>query len=197
MYDRVFFPIIFKVLFGTVLGESALQIREIRVCTIDDYVSADDFDWNNEDASTDISTPFMRTDKEMILDLIKHLAPIRLYLVGNESQITNDYSRSLIASERDVQQNSAEKYLNGCAFIEYELLGETIRRDLPTFLGTKWQIDESQITLKSVRELLLDRAFTSAIKRIDDMLSKRDIHGQIAMWEKILNYRENNSDESN
>ena len=167
------------------------------MCTIDDYVCADHFDWNNEDASTNISTPFPRTDKEMTLDLIKHLAPIRLYLVGNESQISNDYSRSLIASERSVQENSAEKYLNGCGFIEYELVGETIRKDLPAFLGTKWQMDGSQITVKSVRELLLDRAFKNAIKRIDDTFSKRDIHGQIAMWEKILNYRENNSDENN
>lgn len=187
LYDRILRLQFFKILFGTILGECTFKIQGIRVCTINDYVSADEFDFDNEDALANTSASFTRADRKLMVDLIKLLAPIRLYLVGNEEQISNGYSRFLIASERNVQENSTEKYFDGCAFIEHELVGASIRRDLPAFLGTKWQINASQIILQSINEFLSDRAFKSAIKQIDDILSKRDMHTPIAMWEKILN----------
>ena len=162
------------------------------MCTIDDYhlVEEDYLDTN------DISAPFTRHDREMVLKLIKHVAPIRLYLAGGESSITNDYSRILVARERYIQENSAQKYIDGCTFVEQELVGDHIKSNLPGYLGAQWQMSGSQIQIKSLDELFIDGLLQNAIKLIDDTLTKRDMDAALSIWQKNIDYRENNSDYS-
>lgn len=169
---------------------------EIRVCTIDDYHLFEEDHLHADDLSMDISASFTRHDREMILNLIKHLAPIRLYLAGRESSISNSYSRSLVARERNIAENSAQKFIDGCTFVECELVGEAIKRDLPGHLGAQWQMTGSQIKLKSLDELFIDRFFRNAVEMIDDTLTKRDTDAALSIWQKNLQYRENNSDYS-
>lgn len=169
--------------------------KEIRVCTIDDYHLAEE-SFNTEDSSDDISGPFTRHDRDMMLTLIRHLAPIRLYLVGNERQISNNYSRLLVAKERYISENNVDKYMDGCTFLEKELVGAGINGDLPGFLGTKWQMDGSQIKLRSLDELFVDNLFQNTVNRVDDTMSNRDKDARIALWKRNNDYQENNADYS-
>ena len=165
------------------------------MCTIDDYHLVEE-SFNTEDCSDDISVPFTRHDRDMMLTLIPHLAPIRLYLVGNERQISNNYSRILVKRERFFSENNADKYMDGCTFLEKELVGADIKGNLPGFLGTQWQMDGSQIKLLSLDELFVDKLFQNTVDRVDDTMSKRDKDAQIAIWKKNIDYLENNTNHS-
>ena len=170
--------------------------KEIRVCTIDDYHLVEE-SFNTEDSFDDIRSPFKRHDQNMMLTLIRHLAPIRLYLVGNEREISNNYSRLLVAKERYTSENNVDKYMDGCTFIEKEFVGTGIKGNLPGFLGTQWQMDGSQIKLLSLDELFVDKVFQNTVDRVDDAMSNRDKDALMAIWKKNTDYRENTPDDHN
>ena len=153
------------------------------MCRLDDYVSAEDFTLNNEDGSTNLAAPFTRSDRDLMVKLIKHIAFIRLYVFGNEPTVANPWSMLLVAKEQNIPTNSAQNYIVGRTFVENEVLEETVRRDPAKFLKTRWLGDN--VTLKSPDDLFRDQFFRRAIERIDDDLSKSIIdESSITLWKK-------------
>ncbi len=167
--------------------------EQIRVCTIYDYISLEESNPDDDDDSVnDSSFLFQREYRKTVWNLLKQLAPIRIYLVGNEARIENYWSRLLIPKELDNGRPNASKYTETCTFMEYEPVLDDIRKDVPRFLRScRWQV--TIIEPIRVDDIEKDKDFKSALVRVDDTLQQRENRANDILSESCMKYCENTS----
>lgn len=180
----------FKKFVFEVLGKEKWPKRDIRVCTLDDYILPEEFNFSNEDESTGARASFTRSDRNILLQLIKYLGFIRMYVVGEGSFINNPWSNSLLAKERYITEHSVKQYICGYTFVENFLVSNEAKSDLPRLVKSKWLPDANKITFKSPTDLLADRFFKKAVEKIDDALSNQEIKMEVGLWKQKLSYFE-------
>lgn len=125
---------------------------------------------------------------------MQELVPIRIYLVGNETRITNEWTRLLLEKELDNGQNNIFEYAERCVFMENEPVKDEIKENLAAFLGCQWQVTKTKpIRLDDIEK---DRNFHDALTYILDTLEIREKKINMDLCEKYINYRDTSPDYS-
>ena len=172
----------------SILASSLRPNSEIRILTLDEYVLVEEFDLYAEDRLNGIRSPFLRSDQEIILDLIKSLTYIRMFVVWPEHNISNPWIKLWMKKESNIQRNTEEEYIGRSLYIKHGTVEETTISDLSSLLNNKWYTNGLQIQLKSVDEIVSDELFKKAVKFIIDSTSNNDCDWRIAFWLENAGY---------
>jgi hypothetical protein len=151
-----------------------------RVYTLYDYIPPEESDPDPDNPS--YTRFFEYKHRGDICNLIQRLSIIRLYLVGNEPDITNKWSKRLIASELDVNHAQASQYEDRCTFIENQLVVTPIQ-DLAQRCGRTWQM--SSIKPRKIRDLRDDLVFGETVQRIHGCLENREMAANVELRQRI------------
>ena len=88
-----------------------------------------------------------------ILDLIKKMSFIRMYLVGNESTISSHCSKQMIARENDTAHEENPSFIDRCVFIQNEDIKNEMKYNFFKEFASCWQ----QSFIKPISLTELDR----------------------------------------
>ncbi len=176
------------------LGQRLYPTKEIIICTIYDYIASEESNLDGSNVSNDSSFLFRHQQRKIVCDFMREFAPIRIYLVGNETHIPNYWSRLSVARELDNGQNNIFEYTERCTFMENEPVKPEIKRNLPGFLGCKWQVTKT--TPIRLDEIEKDENFHFALQYVYDTLEIRERETNIDLCQNGINYRENSADYS-
>ncbi|CAF4855248.1 unnamed protein product, partial [Rotaria sp. Silwood2] len=97
---------------------------EPRICTIYDYLPADEVIDFNEKSEADI-----------LCNYVKSLSPIRVYLIGNELHIQNSVSKYFLKNE--LYNGTTNEYDEKLTFVENEPIRESIKMNLVNLLDVR------------------------------------------------------------
>ena len=101
--------------------------------------------------------------------LIKSLSPVRFYLYGNQLSISSEWSKLMIATERDVMADED----NWCAFLENQSIDNEIKWNLPFMFGREWKV--SRVAPLAFSRLDEEPRFHSALRRAFVTFAERQI----------------------
>jgi hypothetical protein len=161
------------------------------VCTFYDYILFEESDLEIIDSLDQSDIQSQLRLRENIFQCIPKLAPIRLYLVGNENEIVHDLARVLIRRELN---NGALKYKDTCTFMEYEPVKPEIRNNVAGFLRATWQLDRSRTIPIRLDDIERDANFKIAVESVYDTHPQREDHTKVAVWMQNANYCKTTSD---
>ncbi|CAF1542235.1 unnamed protein product [Adineta ricciae] len=115
----------------------------------------------------DLKILFDNADWDKIYHILKSLAPIRLYLYGNEHSIENKWSNLMISTETRIMANEDD----WCALVNKEPLDNVNRWAILAEYSSTWQIKRvSSINLFDFEENL---AFHSALRQAHITFNER------------------------
>lgn len=79
---------------------------------------------------------FKNESPSYMVELIKSLSPIRLYLYGNQQSIASAWSDLMVSTETQMMDDED----SWCAFLENEPIEDEIKWKLASLLGHKWKV---------------------------------------------------------
>jgi len=172
-----------------ILGKDLSLDFEPTICTLDDFIFSEESGSNmsNEEQA------FVNEQNEIICSLLKRLAPIRIYLLGKEEDIPNNWSKLMIENEPDNSNQRAPEYDQWCTFVENEpspihIIHNLVHRN-------SWKVTNvTPMRLDTIRE---DICFLTALERIHTTLEAREMVANIELGLWAMNYHENSSKYSN
>ena len=122
--------------------------------------------------------------REKILDLIKNMSFIRMYLVGNESTISSHYSKQMIARENDTAHEEKPSFIDRCVFMQNEDIKNDMKYNFFKEFASCWQ----QSFIKPISLTELDRRieFHNALFTAEELYPNRAIKitGEFRNWLK-------------
>jgi hypothetical protein len=173
--------------FLLILGEDLCLDLEARVCTLHDYISSDESDFNMsaEDRA------FVRHQKKIICSLLKKIAPIRIYIIGNDENISNEWSELMIKNEPNNHGHTVPQYDQWCTFVENEpITSETVHKLVHRY-SSSWQLTNiTPVRLDTIRN---DIHFLPAFDRSHTTLEAREMTANIELCLWAMNYHENST----
>jgi hypothetical protein len=174
-----------------ILGQDLCHDYEPRVCTIYDCIKLDQSDSNmsQEDRA------FVNQQNEILCSLAKKIAPIRIYVVGNEENISNKWSQLMLENEPDNADPTALLYDQCCTFVQNEPVTAESLHNFVHRHGSSWKVTNIMpIRLDKIRE---DPSFLIALDRSRTTLESREMiaHIELSLW--IMSYHDASATYSN
>jgi hypothetical protein len=133
---------------------------------------------------------------KIICSLIKKLAPIRIYIVGNEEAISNNWSKLMIENEEDNSGQKAPQYDQWCTFVENEPVPIETIHNLVHHYGNSWKV--TNITPIRLDDHITRDAFNFlvALDRSHTTLEAREMVANIELSLWAMDYHENSTEHS-
>ena len=156
---------------GTKLGYSTVIIR-----TLADYIYSND---EEKSCLLPYSQILFNVEHPLyICSLIKKLSPLRLYLYGNETIISSEWSNLLINGETEVMEDED----SWCAFIENEYIDDDMKWNIGPMFGEKWKV--KRIAPNNLNDIDRNLRFQSALCRAYKTYNHRqyEITSEIFEW---------------
>ena len=133
---------------------------------------------------------FLNSQNQIICSLLRKLARIRIYVVGNEKSISNKWSRLLIEYEPDNAGQNIPQYDQFCTFVENECVKPEILHDLIHCNGNLWQI--KTIIPTDIDQIRDDMYFVTALDQSHITLEAREMIANVQLRTWAMNYHEHN-----
>ncbi|CAF4452747.1 unnamed protein product [Rotaria sp. Silwood2] len=131
---------------------------EPRICTIYDYLPADEVIDFNEKSEADI-----------LCNYVKSLSPIRVYLIGNELHIQNSVSKYFLKNE--LYNGTTNEYDEKLTFVENEPIRESIKMNLVNLLDVRQLL--TNVIIKRLDQIKNDIEFPAALERVNVIIPNR------------------------
>ncbi len=112
---------------------------------------------------------FDHEDSNKICDILKKLAPIRLYLYGNEYSIKSEWSNPIISAETATMANED----NWCVLVNKEPIYEEIKWTILSLYSSEWQIEK--VASINLDDLARNFGFHSALRQAHLTFDQREI----------------------
>ena len=123
---------------------------------------------------------FKNESPSYMIELIKALSPIRLYLYGNQQSLVSAWSNLMVSTE--IQMMDDED--SWCAFLENEPIDDEMKWNLGSFLGHKWKVKRlAPLRLAALGENL---RFQSALRRAQNTVG----HRQLQVTKKVFDWHD-------
>jgi hypothetical protein len=140
---------------------------------------------------------FVNKQNEIVCSLLRdNLARIRIYLIGNELRISNQWSQLMIENEPYDNSPNAPQYDERCTFVEYEhVTAETIGKLDSRNEGLRRVKNAKLITLDRIRDdvayllVALDRGRITA--------GMREVIANYTLSLETIGYHEKSTEYSN
>jgi len=127
--------------------------------------------------------------------LIDNLARIRIYLIGNEENIPNQWSQLMIENEPYYVSPNAPQYDERCTFVEYEpVTAQTLRKLDSRNEGLRRVKNANRIRLDQIRD---DPYFLVALDRGRISFGMREVIANNTLSQKTIEYHEKSTEYSN
>ncbi len=137
--------------------------------TLFDYIPEDE----NNPGEQSYTSYLEKRYKGDICRTIMKLSFIRMYLVGNESNIPNEWTQKLAAAELNINHDHVLKYVDRCSFIINQPVADRFTQNLFPVFGRVWQMQNVVArTLDNVRD---DIHFQDILPRIHGCLENREM----------------------
>jgi len=137
---------------------------------------------------------FVNQQNKIICSLIKKLAPIRIYIVGKEGAISNNWSKLMIENEEDNSDQKAPQYDQWCTFVENEPVPIETLHNLVHHYGHSWKM--TNITPIRLDDIKDDINCLGALDQSHTTLEAREMVANIELSLWAMNYHENSTEHS-
>ena len=158
---------------GTKLGYPMAE-----VCSLDDYIPKGEI----YDKLPYGKLLFEHEDPVLVCSWLRALAPIRLYLYGNEQTIPHEWSKMMISNEVDSTTTGGNNDDDWHAFLEHQLIKDSMKWNFKILFASTWQIKQyAPLQLSTLEENI---RFQSALRRAHKTYHLR----MSSVSEKIFNW---------
>jgi hypothetical protein len=132
--------------------------------------------------------------KGITCSLIKKIAPIIIYLLGNEESVPNKWSKSLFEKESVSSDEHAGQYDEQCIFVENEPINPRILGNFIHDYGLPWKVDKPPLLrLNAIRD---DLRFFVAVEHANLTLAARGMIASSELCKWALDYHDTSTESS-